>query len=218
MSIDSVTSTAVTATSDGSLSQLSQDYETFLNLLVAQVQNQDPLEPMDATQFVSQIATLTQVEQSVALNGQLEDLRSALAVNASLSEANLIGRTVTVPSDTVRLSTAGEPVGFSYELQGDATSVSVMIKDTNGNLLRQIDGLSGESGRLHEIVWDGHDSAGNPIGAGEYTIALAAEGASGGYNTYARDKVVSISYVAGEQLLDLSNGSTANSGAIMKIE
>ena len=75
MSISSVTAANVTATSETSLSQLGQDYETFLGLLVAQIQNQDPLEPMDATQFVSQIATLTQVEQSVNMNAQLEQLR-----------------------------------------------------------------------------------------------------------------------------------------------
>lgn len=187
-------------------------------MLVAQVQNQDPLEPMDATQFVSQIATLTQVEQTVSLNEQMEGLRSSLAVNASLSEANLIGRTVTVPSDQLILKEDGAPVSFSYELEGDAAAVSAIITDGAGNVLRQINGLSGESGALQEVIWDGYGADGTPIPAGTYYISLSAQDATGGYNTYIRDEVESVTYVAGEQLLNLANGMSSASGDIMKIE
>ncbi|MEY8799557.1 flagellar hook assembly protein FlgD [Leisingera sp. XS_AS12] len=218
MSISSITNASVAPASDGSLSKLSEDYETFLGLLVAQIKNQDPLEPMDPTQFVSQIATLTQVEQSVKTNSQLEQLRSTLALTASMSEASLIGRSVTVPSNSITVDEAGSPVSFSYEIEGEAASVTAIISDAEGNVLRMIEGLPGEGGKLNSVTWDGYDAQGAPIGAGTYTISLAAEGASGGYNTYIRDTVTSVSYVAGEQLLNLAMGGSASSGDIVKIE
>lgn len=218
MSITSISSASITGTSESSLSQLSDDYETFLNLLVAQIQNQDPLEPLDATEFISQIATLTQVEQTVNTNSQLEQLRSTLALTASMSEATLIGRTVTVPASTVELDASGTPVSFSYEIEGEASSATAIISDADGNVLRVIEELPGTAGTLNQVSWDGLDDGGALLPAGNYTISMAALDATGGYNTYIRDKVASVSYVGGEQLLNLENGLEASSGEIVKIE
>ena len=218
MSISSVTAANVTATSETSLSQLGQDYETFLGLLVAQIQNQDPLEPMDATQFVSQIATLTQVEQSVNMNAQLEQLRSSLALTASMSEASLIGRTVSVPADTINLHAVGMPVAFGYELEGTASTVGAVITDASGNVVRTIEQLPTTTGVINEVVWDGLDAYGQPAPAGTYRMSLTAEDATGGYNTFVRDTVDSVSYVGGQQFLNLAGGTMARSGDIVKIE
>lgn len=218
MSITSISSASVAGSAENSLSQLSNDYETFLNLLVAQIRNQDPLEPMDATEFISQIATLTQVEQTVNTNSQLEQLRSTLALTASMSEATLIGRTVTVPSSTVQLEDGGSPVAFSYEIEGEASSASAIISDADGNMLRVIEELPGGAGTLHQVSWDGRDDSGAALPAGTYTISMAALDAAGGYNTYIRDRVASVSYVGGEQLLNLENGLEASSGEIVRIE
>ncbi|MDR6266722.1 flagellar hook assembly protein FlgD [Roseobacter sp. N2S] len=218
MSITSISSATVAGGADSSLSQLSQDYETFLQLMVAQIQNQDPLEPMDSTEFISQIATLTQVEQSVNTNSQLEQLRSTLALTASMSEATLIGRTVTVPSSTIKIDSVGTPVSFSYEIEGEASSATAIISDAEGNVLRTIEGLPGTAGTLNMVTWDGLDTNGAPMPVGTYQISLAAEDGTGGYNTYIRDTVESVSYVGGEQLLNLRNGVEANSGDIVMIE
>lgn len=218
MSITSISSATVAGGADSSLSQLSQDYETFLQLMVAQIQNQDPLEPMDSTEFISQIATLTQVEQSVNTNSQLEQLRSTLALTASMSEATLIGRAVTVPSTTIQIESAGTPASFSYEIEGEASSATAIISDAEGNVLRAIEGLPGTAGTLNMVTWDGLDATGALVPAGTYQISLAAEDGTGGYNTYIRDTVESVSYVGGEQLLNLRNGVEAYSGDIVKIE
>ncbi|WP_425051057.1 flagellar hook assembly protein FlgD [Psychromarinibacter sp. S121] len=218
MSISTVSAATVTTTSESTLSQLGEDYETFLGLLVAQVQNQDPLEPMDATQFVSQIATLTQVEQSVNMNAQLEQLRSSLALTASMSEASLIGRTVSVPSDTITLHSEGMPLAFGYELEGTASAVSAVITDASGNVVRTIGDLSTATGVINDVVWDGYDANGDLAPVGTYQISLTATDATGGYNTYVRDTVNSVSYVGGQQILNLADGTMASSGDIVMIE
>ena len=85
-------SSASTDTSTNSLSQLGEDYTRFLTLLTAQVQYQDPLQPMDATQFVSQLAQLSQVEQSVKTNTNLEDIGSQISSLLAASGSELLGR------------------------------------------------------------------------------------------------------------------------------
>ena len=79
-------------------SKTAVDYNSFLNLLVAQMKNQDPTKPMDSTEYVAQLASFSQVEQSVQINTKLESLLQA----STLSQADaLIGRTVTSADDTV---------------------------------------------------------------------------------------------------------------------
>jgi flagellar basal-body rod modification protein FlgD len=89
----SATESAVTKSSAGSL-----DYNAFLQLLIAQLKNQDPTKPIDSTQFVAQLATFSQVEQSIASNTKLDSLLTSSAL--SLADA-VIGRTVTSADGSV---------------------------------------------------------------------------------------------------------------------
>ena len=84
--------------------------------------------------------------------------------------------------------------------------------------MRTLEGLPGTAGALNMVTWDGYNESGTPMPAGTYQISLAAEDGTGGYNTYIRDVVESVSYVGGEQLLNLRNGVEANSGDIVMIE
>lgn len=195
---------------------MSDDYESFLSLLVAQVSHQDPLKPIDGTEFVSQLATLTGVEQSVKLNDQMKSLRSQLALSAALSESSLIGRTVTVPSEEIELGPDGAT--FSYELQGPATSVTAIIRDATGNPLREIADLPGTDRGLVNVAWDGTDANGVQLPPGRYQVALATEDGTGGYNTYTSFEVVSLSFENGEQRLDLAGGGSVMSSQIVRIE
>lgn len=195
---------------------MSNDYKSFLSLLVAQVSHQDPLKPIDGTEFVSQLATLTGVEQSVKLNDQMQSLRTQLALSAALSESSLIGRTVTVPSEEIELGPDG--ADFSYELQGTATSVTAIIRDAAGVPVREIAGLPATDRGLVNVAWDGADANGIQLPPGRYQVALATEDGTGGYNTYSSFEVVSLSFENGEQRLDLSGGGSAMSSQIVRIE
>lgn len=195
---------------------LSDNYQNFLNLLVTQVRFQDPLNPVEGTDFIAQLATLTGVEQSLKMNDQMEALRSQLALSAALSESSLIGRTITVPSEDIQLGEGG--ASFSYELGSSSESVTAVISDAAGNPVRQLDGLPGTAGELVNLTWDGTDADGNPLPPGRYKIALAADNAAGGYNTYASFRVVSVSFSAGRQYLDLDGGGSVTSDQILRID
>lgn len=142
MAIDpyGATSSSFTATSDAgnALSQLGEDYQSFLTLLTAQIQNQDPLEPMDSTAFVSQLATLTQVEQAVAQNANLEEISAQLSSLSAISGLNLLGRDVVAPSSEVALS--GGPATLGYRLNNEAQLVTLDVTDGNGAILRSFYG------------------------------------------------------------------------------
>lgn len=195
---------------------LSENYQSFLKLLVTQVSYQDPLNPVQGTELIAQLATLTGVEQSLKMNQQMEALRSQLALSAALSESSLIGRTVTVPSDVIELGDRGAL--FSYELGGASSSVTAIISDAAGNPVRLLEGLPGPAREMVSVSWDGTDADGSPLPPGRYQIALAATDGVGGYNTYASFRVASLSFSAGRQYLDLAGGGAVTSDQIIRID
>ncbi|MGN0931484.1 flagellar hook assembly protein FlgD [Falsigemmobacter intermedius] len=217
MSLSAIAHTAVgSGLSDASRNTLASDYQSFLNLLVAQVSNQDPLEPMESSQFVSQLAQLTQVEQSVQVNTQMEALRRQLSLNAALSETALIGREVTVPSETFSLDEDG--ARFAYELGTAAETVQLQIRDASGALVAVIDQPAGEAGARREVSWDGMTSGGLRAENGRYGISVAAitaSGEAGSYQTYSAGKVVAIDYNGGSTWLQLADGTRVSSGDII---
>lgn len=195
---------------------LSDNYQSFLNLLVTQVSYQDPLNPVEGTDFIAQLATLTGVEQSLKMNEQMEALRAQLGLSAALSESSLIGRTVTVPSDEIELGASG--ASFSYELDRPSETVTAIITDAAGNPVRELSGLPGVAGERVGLTWDGTDANGAVLPPGRYKIALAASDASGGYNTYGSFRVASVSFISGQQYLDLEGGGAVTSDQIVRID
>lgn len=218
MSLSSVSESLIAQSkSSGSKSQLANDYESFITLLVAQVQNQDPLAPMESTEFVSQLAQLTQVEQSVQVNAQMESLRQQLALNAALSETSLIGREVTLPSDQIEVTAEG--ADFWYRLDQDATAVSAELYDQSGNLVKTFSDLSKNAGTLHNVSWDGLAEQGGQILPGRYRLRINAfdsEGIPGLYQSYASGRVVAVDYAEGATQLQLEDGRQVASGEIIR--
>ena len=178
MALAPVTSGTTTsgASSSTSLSQLGEDYTRFLTLLTAQVQYQDPLQPMDATQFVSQLAQLSQVEQAVKTNSNLEGIGAQISSLLAASGSNLLGREVTVYSDKVTLDN-GE-VDSYYQVPEGTDSVTAEIRDPlTDTIVRTITGLSTDHTALQKLAWDGLDNSGNPVLDGNYTVTYTAKDA-----------------------------------------
>ena len=217
MSINSVGQGSVTLSSSSAMGKLASDYDSFITLLVAQVKNQDPLAPMESTEFVSQLAQLTQVEQSVKVNSHLESLRQQLALNAALSETGLIGRQVMVPTDRFAVGPMGG--SFSYKLSDAAAIVQAQIHDASGTLVATISGLSGTGGTLHEVTWDGKGTNGEQVAAGSYYMSIAATDAdgngAGSYQSYASGMVEVVDFEGGETWLRLADGNRVQSGEIV---
>lgn len=195
-----------------SLSQLGDDYNKFLTLLTAQISNQDPLAPVDSTQFVAQLAQLSQVEQAVQTNVQLEVLNTQMSALMNLGGTDLLGREVSVNSNIMDLENGG--VKSDYVLGTGAVEVSARITGPTGNLVRTLNGLPTIAGQKIAVDWDGLDDNGTPMLDGNYSIEIVAKDASGASveSVVSRSAVVEdVRFTSGQILFGLSGGEVVSS-------
>jgi flagellar basal-body rod modification protein FlgD len=150
--------------------EISKDYDMFLRLMTAQLKNQDPLQPLDGTQFVAQLAQFSGVEQQIKTNERLDTLLGALTRSAAEVSLGFLGRTVETASGKVDLE-AGAPASFAFEVEKPATKAVAVVTDADGIEVRKLDVDASMLGR-REAVWDGHDGTGNPASPGVYTIRV----------------------------------------------
>lgn len=170
--VSSVTSATSSTTSSKTNNTLGQD--DFLTLLVAQLQNQDPLNPADATEFTAQLAQYSQLEQLFNLNDAMEELTSTTAKSQSISALNLIGQEVVVEGDDLTLE-AGESANLGYQVDGTITGLNLIVKNSSGKVVTTIAAKDLTAGN-HFITWNGKDANGNAVPAGDYSFTLSATG------------------------------------------
>jgi flagellar basal-body rod modification protein FlgD len=145
--------------------------DRFLKLLVTQMKNQDPLNPMDNAAVTSQMAQLSTVTGIDKLNATLQALSDSMVGNQSLQAASMIGHGVLVDGKGVDLS---DGMGFGgIELTQPVDRAKVSIYDKAGALVRSID-LGAQPAGIAKWAWDGKDSAGNAAADGGYTFAVDA--------------------------------------------
>ncbi|MEL6314472.1 MAG: flagellar hook capping FlgD N-terminal domain-containing protein [Pseudomonadota bacterium] len=201
-----------------SLSRLAGDFNSFLQLLTAQVSNQDPLAPMDSSTFVTQLAQLSQVEQTVSVNTNLEVISSQIAAANNLTDVDLIGRDVTIVGDSFgNTSTSGT---LGYELAVEATSVSARITTEEGALVRTFNNLPTLPGTRQEITWDGLDETGTPVADETLVFELEAYDADGApvpFIGYVNAKVESVLLEGDASELLLSNGEKVPSSSVLAV-
>ncbi len=167
--IGATTGTAQTAATTKSAAAESQD--RFLKLLVTQMKNQDPLNPMDNAQVTSQMAQLSTVSGIDKLNSTLEALSSSMIASQSLQAASMIGHVVMVPGNRMDLIN-GKGVG-ALNLDKPADSISVAITDAAGNLVRKMQLGSQNSGPV-PLQWDGLNDNGQLLADGNYKFSATA--------------------------------------------
>ncbi|MBW4961663.1 flagellar hook assembly protein FlgD [Sulfitobacter sp. CW3] len=220
--IDATTTSNLAATSSTSASktattELEESYNSFLTLLTAQISNQDPLEPVDSTQFVSQLAQLTQVEQSIATNANLESIGSMLSAVAAMSDLQLIGRDVLVPSDQVRMTETEFPL--SYQVAAGASEVKIKIY-SDGNLVRELNGPSTTEGELIDVAWDRLDAVGLPVPPDTFQVEITASDENGdpvGVTSLTKAEVERVDFTVRGPELQLSNGETVLSQVVQSV-
>jgi flagellar basal-body rod modification protein FlgD len=178
MDVNSITSQANAAFGQpggAKKSQLGQ--QEFLHLLVAQMRNQDPINPMDGAQFASQLAQFNSVEQLIGVNDGLKVLQSSQdMMSASLTNsmaASLTGKQVKALSNQVHLDATGDS-DIQFELNNSADKVEIIVRDASGSEVRR-ESLNGLSSGDHSWTWDGKNTAGDRMGEGEYTIEVKAQ-------------------------------------------
>lgn len=170
--MDVSSSTAATASaSTRSATQLNQDFDDFLLLLTTQLQNQDPLSPMDTNEFTNQLVQFSGVEQQIKTNSNLENLLAMQTLNMTALGVSFIGKTVEVTGDTFAL-TSGTDTTLSYIMPDDASTATLTIKDENGDVVYSADAEK-TAGR-HDFTWNGLDKNGNAAASGNYTVSITA--------------------------------------------
>ncbi len=177
MDISSIGSTAGTAASG--VTGTSLDKEAFLQLLVTQLQHQDPLSPVTNEDFLAQLAQFASVEQLESINSGTQ---TGLLMQQSVSNAlatGLIGQEVMLDGSIVELS-GGESRSLSFQLEESAT-VNVEIRDAAGNLVRTInvEGSTLLEPGSYNVDWDGLDDNGQALADGYYQVNVAALDSSG---------------------------------------
>lgn len=170
------------SSSDGNSSQELQD--NFLTLLIAQMKNQDPTNPMDNSQLTSQLAQINTLAGIEKLNTTLGMVSGQIDNSLSVNAGNMIGRGVMVPGNRILVakpeqnqqnSNVDETVTtpFGFELMSDADSVIVSIQDANGNVVREVD-LGAIRAGVSSFTWDGKINDGSIAPDGSYTFTVNA--------------------------------------------
>ena len=177
--------------------------DRFLKLLVTQMKNQDPLNPMDNAQVTSQMAQLSTVTGIDKLNVTLQALSDSMIPNQSLQAATMIGHAVLVPGEGVDMLNG---VGFGgIDLAQSADKVDIAIYDQAGALVRNIQ-LGAQHTGLVNWQWDGRDNSGNSVADGSYTFAVNATQAGNAVDAMALQFGMVNSVTQGKQGVALSVG------------
>ncbi len=161
---------ATAATPENTLGQ-----DEFLTLLVAQLQNQDPLNPTDATEFTAQLAQYSQLEQLFNLNDAMDGLSAAQTSSQKVSALSLINKEVVVEDSHFPFD--GAPIRIGYRVDGPATDISLQIRNSAGATVATLNASDTTSGE-HFLTWNGLDQNGAPLPADTYQLAVTAKSAS----------------------------------------
>ena len=150
--------TQVQSTEGASRNKLAKDLDSFLTLLTSQLKNQDPLSPMDSTEFTNQLVQFAQVEQSINSNESLTSLISLSQQSIVTNAVNYIGKTVEANTNKVPLQ--GGQAKMAYNVSADAQSVGIVIRNEAGSIVYSAAGE--KTAGMHALDWDGKDKLRHP--------------------------------------------------------
>lgn len=168
---------AQTGANSASTAQGLQDQ--FLKLLVTQLKNQDPLNPMQNAELTSQLAQISTVEGITNLKNTMLAISGQIDVSQSMNAVAMIGKGVLVPGSNVKVGVSAENPAervvtpYGIDLQKDAAKVQVRIADSNGAVVRTIE-LGEQKAGVYTLDWDGKNDAGVALDAGAYTVSVLA--------------------------------------------
>ncbi len=199
--VDSVSAAANLQTNAAnSKATLTDNFDTFLTLLTAQLQNQDPLEPVDSTEFTNQLVKFSGVEQQIETNAALANLIAITASSTAASLSGYLGQTVEVQSATGELTENG--IDWLYDLPEGVESVIISIQNDAGAIV-YTEKVDAPTIGKNEFSWDGTLANGTVLEDGTYSLLIGA--------TDGDDQAVSVAPTLRTKVsgVDLSSGSTA---------
>jgi len=171
-------STAASQSGNVALTSLSANFGDFLQMLMTQLQNQDPTSPMDANQFTSELVEFSSVEQQINTNSSLTQLIQLTQAGEVMQASAMTGKHVTVSSDHVPLQNGQGTIQFNTPT---AVPIDIAIYDSNGNKLNDVMMMS-VSG-TNTWSWNGKSSSGTTVPDGSYQVVVTAANSSGATTT-----------------------------------
>ncbi|MBD9575288.1 flagellar hook assembly protein FlgD [Pseudomonas sp. BGr12] len=206
------------STAETGTSALGKD--SFLQLLVTQLNNQNPLDPQDNTEFVSQLAQFSSLESMQNLDTTLGTFYSSFQSSQALQASSLVGRSVIVNSSKVQVDDPSAGVNGTLVMPSGGDGVTLKIYDDSGDLIRTVDMGSQKAGNI-DFKWDGKDDSGELVAAGTYTVKASAslDGTSTALTTYLPATVnsVTLGQNGGEMSLNLAGIGAVSASSIQTI-
>ena len=210
---DPTASAAATSNSATSTQDMAQN---FLKMLTVQLQNQDPLNPMDNAQMTSQLAQLNMVDGVNKLNTTMGSLMAQMQAANFMNLSGSVGKTALAAGSNVYYS--GQPVSMAAKLNDAVASLKATITDANGQIIDTLD-LGPASSGVTDFFWDGSDSQGNKVAAGTYKLQLSAKDLQGKEvtpSTYVGAQVASVGVEGSDLKAGLTDGRKVLTTDILK--
>jgi flagellar basal-body rod modification protein FlgD len=215
MSISGVEATTTGTSKAGQSKPDELGRDDFLNLLVTQLQYQDPLNPMDSTDFTAQLAQFSSLEQLSNMNGQLKELAQSQTAFANSQAVGYIGHTVLSNGNTFAFD--GQiPPALAIDLQNPAQNVFLSIYDANGGFVSAFETGAMAAGR-QTTPWDGLHHSGSPLPGGTYrfeAVAVDASGAEIDVRPLSSGRVDGVAFKDGQAVLMLADREVAMADVI----
>lgn len=187
--------------------------DEFLTLLTAQLQQQDPTQPMSSTEFVAQLAQFSSLEQMNNISDTLTKMLTGQSTALQTTAASMVGKTAVYTTDEVSL-TEGKTATITADLSEAAANVNLVIQDSDGNSVRTVS-LGACSSGTNRFTWDGLDDSGTALPTGTYTTQVLATDTNGNSISLTQNgsaRITGITYdngttkfLAGKSTLELSD-------------
>lgn len=152
--------------------------EDFLRLLVTQMQFQDPLKPMEHTEFTAQLAQFSSLDQLFTIGDGLESLSEAQGGINRMQSVNFIGKEVKASGNKVYVGVEGHSSTIGYSVNKEVSEITVNIFDRNGIGIRTVK-VGPQNAGSHSVEWDGRDDVGGTVPPGEYRFFVTAKDSDG---------------------------------------
>jgi len=203
--LSATSGSSASSTTGKSSSGLGMD--AFLQLLVTQLQYQDPLSPMDDKEFVAELAQFSSLEQLTEINSGIEGLSTLSQEQQMIGAVNFIGKTIEANGTAVSVED-GKATPVTFTLPEDAATCLVNVLDSTGQIVRTVD-LGATSAGQVEFKWDGKDYDGKTVDDGQYQVAVTATNADGEVmkvSSTMTGTVEGLQQVKGSYYLDIGGG------------
>ncbi len=216
--IRSLNEISQTTTSTAEVEEDELGRTAFLELMIAQVQNQNPLEPVENEAFIAQLAQFSSVEGIQNLNESMDSLVASLRSGLAMDAAGLVDRNVLISTDQTALNTKGG-IGGTVEVGVAVGNLTVDIHNTQGQLVKQIELGASPAGEVR-FEWDGRTENGEPMEQGIYRVSAYSDvdGVREEFITNLPDRIVSVSIEEGGLVANLAGGTSVPTVQIKEIQ